>query len=80
VVHISVSEATPLDAASLIVGSGNLVQRFRAIFGAASITVQNVSVRQGAVDFNIFVDWPEPLNVYADITILDPPAAIVIGT
>jgi hypothetical protein len=49
-------------------------------FGAASITLQNVSVRDGGVDFNVFVDWATPINLVTDITILDPPAQIVIGT
>jgi hypothetical protein len=80
VIHISVSEATPLETASITGPEGLWVQTFRTNFGAASITVQNVSVRDGAVDFNVFVDSPQPLNIVADITILDPPAGIVIGT
>ena len=79
VIHVSVSEATPLDTASIVGPDGRWVQTFRPNFGAASITVQNVSVREGAVDFNVFVDSPDPLNIVADITILDSPAGIVIG-
>lgn len=74
VIHISVSEATGLGP-PLLFG-----QNFSPNFGAASITVQNISVREGAVDFYVFVDWPDPLNIVADITILDPPAEIIIGT
>jgi hypothetical protein len=76
VVHISVSEATPLTPGVL----GGFGQNFSTNFGAASITLQNVSVREGAVDFFVFVDWPHPLNLVTDITVLDPPAAIIIGT
>ena len=80
VVHISVSEASPLGAASLLVDG--VVQPFRPVFGSASITVQNISVRAGGVDFYIFVDSLNPLNIVADITIFDPPAGsgIVIGS
>lgn len=74
VVHISVSEATPLGPPVLF------GQNFSSNFGAASITLQNVSVREGTVDFYVFVDWPSPLNVVADITILDPPAQVIIGS
>jgi hypothetical protein len=80
VVHVAISEATPLGSASLLGPGGRWTQSFRANFGAASITVQNVSVRDGGVDIYAFVDWTSPLNLYVDITILDPPAAIVIGT
>jgi len=75
VVHISVSEATALDSVSLLGG-----QTFVPNFGAASITLQNVSVRDGTVDFYVFVDWSSPLNLLADITILDPPTQVIIGS
>jgi hypothetical protein len=75
VVHVSASEATGLGPP--LIGGG---QNFSTNFGSASITVQNISVREGAVDFNVFVDWPTPLNVMTDITILEPPAQVVIGT
>lgn len=75
VVHVAISEATALGP-PLISGD----QNFSSHFGAASITVQNISVRQGAVDFYVYVDWPSPLNLVADITVLDPPAEIIIGT
>ncbi|KXY43671.1 hypothetical protein COM24_29970 [Bacillus toyonensis] len=76
VVHISVSEATELEPNQLF------GQNFPTVFGAASITVQNISVRDGVVDFNVFVDWSTPLNIVTDITILEPPADgnIIIGT
>jgi hypothetical protein len=76
VVHIAVSEATDLDPGVL----GGFGQNFRTVFGAASITLQNVAVRDGAVDFNVFVDWDSPLNLVTDITVLDPPTDIIIGT
>lgn len=75
VVHITVSEATALGSVSLLGG-----QTFVPNFGAASITLQNVSVRDGGVDFYVFVDWRSPLNLVTDITIMDPPAQIIIGT
>jgi hypothetical protein len=75
VIHISASEATGLFDPPLLFG-----QNFSTIFGAASITVQNISVREGAVDFYVVVDWPDPLNIVTDITIFDPPAQIIIGT
>lgn len=74
VVHISVSEATALGT-PIFTG-----QNFSTVFGSASITLQNVSVRQGAVDFYVHVDWPDPLHLVTDITILDPPAQVIIGT
>jgi hypothetical protein len=39
-----------------------------------------VAVRQGAVDFRVFVDWDSPLDLVADITIFDPPEEVIIGT
>jgi hypothetical protein len=74
VVHISATEATPLDPPVL---SG---QNFGGFIGDASITVQNVSPGDGVVDFVVFVDFFAPLNVVTDITILDPPKQIVIGS
>jgi hypothetical protein len=74
VVHISVAEAVPFPEGLL----GQVVPL--AHFGAASITLQNVRVRQGAVDFNVLVDWPDPLNIVTDITILDPPTQLIRGT
>ena len=75
VVHISVSEATGLSPA--LFG-----QNFSSKMGAASITVQNIAVRDGVLEFYVFVDWGSPLNLYTDITILDPPppSNIIIGT
>ena len=75
VIHISASEATGIFDPPPLFG-----QSFSIIFGAASITVQNISVREGAVDFYVVVDWPDPLNIVTDITIFDPPAQIIIGT
>lgn len=74
VVHISATEATDLGPQTF---TG---QTFGAFIGDASITVQNVSPGQGVVDFVVFVDFAIPLNVVTDITILDPPAQIIIGS
>jgi hypothetical protein len=75
VVHVSASEATT-HSPSLFGGSW---QSWASFIGAASITVQNVSVRNGGVDFYVVVDWRSPLHLSLDITVLDPPAAFVIG-
>jgi hypothetical protein len=75
VVYISVSEATGLTPNTF-----GGTQNFDAHFGAASITLQNVTVRDGGVDFNVFVDFGSPLNVVADITVLDTVPEIIIGT
>ena len=78
VIHIAASEATPLDSASILLPQG--VQSFRPNFGLASLTVQNISAREGTVDFNVFVDWETPLNIMVDITILGFPDQIIIGS
>jgi hypothetical protein len=79
VVHISISEATALDTVELLPPRPGLGQTFTSVFGDAAITLQNVAVRQGAVDFRVFVDWDSPLDLVADITIFDPPAEVIIG-
>jgi hypothetical protein len=74
VIHISVSEAFLLDQAltpEALIGS-----RFVA---AADISVRNISPSNGRVDFVIFVEWGEPLNIVIDITILDPPVVTILG-
>jgi hypothetical protein len=80
VVHIAVSEATARGESQNIFGSGPSNQDWGANFGDAAITLQNVSVGEGVVDFRVFVDWDGPLNLVTDITIFDPAAQIVIGT
>lgn len=75
VVHISVSEATALSPIPSFTA-----QNFSAFLGAASITLQNVVVNDGQVEFVVFVDWPDPLNIVADITIMDGPPNLLIGT
>jgi hypothetical protein len=75
VVHISATEATALGP-PLIDGS----QNWSAFIGAASVTVQNVSPGDGVVDFIVNVDWNSPLNITMDITILDPPRQLIVGT
>jgi hypothetical protein len=79
VVHISVSEASKLDTATLLPVRQGVGQTFTANFGDAAITLQNVSVRDGAVDFRVFVDWDSPLDLVTDITIFDSPAEVIIG-
>jgi len=46
--------------------------------GAASIFVKNVrphgnNVEANGVEFNVVVEWPAPLNVVFDITVMDNP-------
>jgi hypothetical protein len=45
--------------------------------GDARIEVRNVSPRAGAVDFFIYIDWEEELDITVDITLLDPPIEII---
>ncbi|WEK50234.1 MAG: hypothetical protein P0Y66_21750 [Candidatus Kaistia colombiensis] len=78
VTHISASEATPQNPNSQLLGLPG--QHWQTNFGAASITVQNISVRQGAVDFYVFVDWATPLNLVVDMTFIDKPDLILSGT
>ncbi len=75
VIHISASEATAITHPQSFSG-----QSFGLNFGGASITVQNVTPGNGVVDFYVFVDFHAPLNVATDITILDPPVQVIIGT
>ncbi len=72
VVHISVSEAT-------VMPRDIFEPRFDRFVGAANITVHNVSPSDGRVDFVLTVDWPNPLSIVTDITIMDPPAQTVVG-
>ncbi len=73
VIHISASEATRLQP-----------QAFTPIFsrfvGSANVSVSNVAPSAGRVDFVLNVDWGSPLNVSMDITIMDPPVEVVVGT
>ena len=80
VVHISVSEASKLDTTSLVPVRQGVGQTFTAHFGDAAITLQNVSVRDGAVDFRVFIDWESPLDLVTDITIFDSPVEVIIGS
>jgi hypothetical protein len=75
VVLITVSEATPLGVVELLANP----QTFKSNLGLAPVTLQNVSVRQGGVDFRVAVEWDHPLNLYADITLVADSAAVVIG-
>lgn len=74
VVHIAVSEAHNFAE------SFEPTRRILSLFGAASITLQNVSVRDGAVDFYVYVDWHSPLHLMCDITVLDPPVEFIRGS
>ncbi|MET8625515.1 hypothetical protein ABZW30_17505 [Kitasatospora sp. NPDC004669] len=74
VVQVAATEATDLGP-PVFVG-----QNWGVLIGAASITVENVCVRDGGVDFVVNVDWSSPLNVSTDITILDPPAQYIVGS
>jgi hypothetical protein len=71
VVHISVSEAKRIYGMYFGIP---FIQRF---MGAAQIEVRNVSPRAGAVDFFIYIDWDEPLDITVDITVLDAPIQII---
>ena len=75
VIHISATEASEVFDPPPISG-----QSFFGFIGDASITVQNVSPGNGDVDFIVFVDFSSPLNVVTDITIMDPPEQIIMGT
>lgn len=79
VVHISVSEATKRAEGKPLFGS-DAAQDFSPHFGDASVTLQNVSVRNGGVDFYVLIASPTPLNIVADITVVDGPVTVVIGT
>lgn len=75
VIHIAVSEATR-GGPPLLTGG----HAFEDNFGAASISVQNISIRAGTVDFYVFVNWGEPLDIVANISIFDPPLKIIFGS
>lgn len=72
VVHISVSEAT-------VMPPQIFTPAFDRFVGAANITVHNVSPSDGRVDFVLTVDWPNPLSIVTDITVMDPPVTTVVG-
>ncbi|MFI9323971.1 hypothetical protein ACIGXI_29910 [Kitasatospora aureofaciens] len=72
-VHIAVTESTePVESM--------WPPSFHPWIGGATFTVNNVCPREGGVDFVVTVDWPSPLNISADITILDPIAQYIMGT
>ena len=58
------------------------VPRFVPVFdrfiGNAPITVRNIAPQEGFVDFWIYVEWQDPLDVAVDIVVLDPPALMVV--
>lgn len=72
VVHISVSEATPIPPQSF-------TPIFSRFVGGATISVHNIAPSDGRVDFVVNVEWGDPLSIVTDITILDPPAQTVVG-
>jgi hypothetical protein len=51
---------------------------FERFIGDAPITVRNIAPQEGFVDFWIYVEWQEPLDVAVDIVVLDPPALMVV--
>ncbi len=52
-----------------------VIKRF---VGSAPITVRNIAPQDGFVDFWIYVDWEEPLDVAVDVVVLDPPTWMVV--
>lgn len=58
------------------------VQRFTPVIdrkiGDASITVRNIAPQEGFVDFWIYVDWENPINVMVDLVVFDPPVLEVV--
>ena len=72
VVHISASEATAIPPQSF-------TPQFDRFVGAANVSVLNVAPSEGRVDFVVQVDWPTPLSIAMDITIMDPPAEVIVG-
>ncbi len=50
----------------------------KRLVGNAPITVRNIAPQDGFVDFWIYVDWEEPLDVAVDIVVLDPPTWMVV--
>jgi hypothetical protein len=71
VVHISVSEAKRIYGMDFGIP---FIQRF---MGDAKIEVRNISPRAGAVDFFIYIDWEDPLDITVDITLLDLPVQVI---
>jgi hypothetical protein len=72
VVHIAASEGF-VDEGSIF-GPLNAITRTR---GDAPIFVKNIRPHLdqgggGGVEFYLQVEWPDPLNVVTDITVLDP--------
>jgi hypothetical protein len=87
--NVTVLRATwpPIHSTSIVLISASEVrtddvQRFTPVFerfiGDAPITVRNIAPNEGYVDFWIFVDWDEPLDIAVDIVVLDPPALMVV--
>jgi hypothetical protein len=78
VVHVAASEVS-YDNGPLF-GEPTVEDRIRERFvGAADVAVKNVSPREGEVFFAIMVDFPTPLDIAVDITILDPPSQTILG-
>jgi len=40
--------------------------------------VRNIAPQEGFVEFWIYVEWKDPLDVAVDIVVLDPPALMVL--
>jgi hypothetical protein len=71
IVLISASEARSDDVPRFT----PVIERF---VGAAPITVRNIAPQEGFVDFWIYVEWKDPLDVAVDIVVLDPPMLMVL--
>jgi hypothetical protein len=71
IVLISASEVRSDDVPRFI----PLIERF---IGDAPITVRNIAPQEGFVDFWIYAEWKDPLDVSVDIVVLDPPAVMVL--
>jgi len=50
----------------------DLKTAFVFLLGDADVYVTNVSPHDGGVEFILHVNWPNPLNVVVDITVLEP--------
>jgi len=71
IVLISASEARSDDVPRFT----PVIERF---IGDAPITVRNIAPQEGFVEFWIYVEWKDPLDVAVDIVVLDPPALMVL--
>lgn len=71
IVLISASEARSDDVPRFT----PVIQRF---IGEAPITVRNIAPQEGFVEFWIYAEWKDPLDVAVDLVVLDPPTLMVL--